>query len=123
VATGLVFSRFSGIKKRVFARFFVPVLKQFQLLRRWLQRGRVVPPENFHHPKLFIRNAHNAHVALGRQVLFRSGYVYICILPAAAMAHVYAELKHLEAVLEHLLPEVARVFTVLLCFSGQVEEY
>lgn len=79
--------------------------------------------EYLHHSELLVGDAHDAHVALGRQARLRPFYMDLCVFPAAAMPHVNAELEHLEAVVEHFFAEHGIILPVLLCFRRKIEKY
>jgi hypothetical protein len=48
--------------------------------------------------------------------------MYIGVFPAAAMAQINAELEHLEAIGQDILPEFGINFPVLFGFRGKVEK-
>ena len=81
-----------------------------------------MPAEYFHHAELLVGDAHDTYMAFFREPAFDSFYMHIGIFLAAAMAHVDAELKHLETVSQNILSEFSIDFLVLLCFSGQIEK-
>ena len=82
-----------------------------------------MPAEYLHHAELFVCDTHYADMALFGQAGFYSFYMYIRIFFTAAMAHVDTELKHLEAIGQHILTEFCVVLAVGFCLSGQVEKY
>ena len=88
------------------------------MLRGRLGGHMLVATENLHHAKLLVCNTHNAHIAFFRQLLFHPLYVHIGIFLAVAMAHVYAELKHLKTVGHHILTEFSGALAVFFCVSG-----
>lgn len=98
-------------------------LEKFELLDGFRVFHQVMPPEYLHHSKLFIRNAHDPHMALWREDLFYPLYMDFSILPAGAMTQVNAELEHIEPIAHNLLSEPGIYFPVLLGFGWQVKKY
>jgi hypothetical protein len=45
------------------------------------------------------------------------------IFGAGAVAQVHAKLKHGETIFEHVFPKPGCIFSVELCFGGQVVHY
>lgn len=73
-------------------------LKHFQLLYRWFGGSKFVAMKYLHHPKLLIRDTHNAYMPMLWQYFFHPLYMHFGIFPAGAMPHVNTELEHLKSI-------------------------
>ena len=98
-------------------------LKKLQLLYRFRCFCQVMPPEYFHHAKLFVGNAHDAYMPFGWQYCFYSFYMYIRIFTAGTMAQVNAELKHSKAIGHNVFAETGIYLPVLFGFCWQIKKY
>lgn len=97
--------------------------EKFELLGRFGCIHQFPAPEDLHHSKLFIGDAHYPDMAFRRQDGFYSFCMYLGILPATAMPYIHAELEHGEPVCHDLLPEQCIVFPVLFGFGRKVKMY
>ena len=82
-----------------------------------------MPVKQLHVSELFIRYAHDAHMAFGRKKTLHPPDVHLRIFAAAAVPYVHAELKHLKTVFQNFLPEQGIVLPVLFGFGRKVEKY
>jgi len=98
-------------------------LKKFELLNRLGTLHHFFPPKNFHHPELFIGNAHNPDMSFGGKNALYSFYMHVCIFPAGTVAQVNAELEHIEPIGHNILAEFGVDLPVLFGFRRQVEKY
>ena len=69
-----------------------------------------------HHAELFIRHAHYSDMPLFGQYFFNPFYMNVRIFPAAAMTHIYRELKHLKSVFQDVFTEIGIDLTLFFCF-------
>src|SRR2546423_8112912 len=97
-------------------------LEKLQLLYGFRALYLVMTAKYLHHAELLVCHAHNTYMPLGRKYLFNPFNMHIGVFPAAAMSQVNAELEHLEAIGNNLLPEPGVYFPVLFGFRGKVEK-
>lgn len=98
-------------------------LKKFELLARWSYLLFLWSVEKFHIAKLFVCNAKNTNVSIGRKIVFYSFYMNFGIFATWAVPQIYRKLKHCKAVCYKFVSKNSIVFTVFFGFGRQIEKY
>ncbi len=99
------------------------ILKQFQLLSRGVGLDLFLADIQLDLRKLFVGDSKASNLSVFWQAGLYTFKVYVGILTAGAMTHIYRELEHRESVADKLLAEVGSSLALFLGVGRQVEEH